>query len=803
MKIKLPFLGKRNTKASQELTVQQALPFEGIQQNVLKMKGKGVRSLIELSDLINTNLLDYDPEDDTSELQIVLRGFQDLLNDFPSNRFQIFISSEAMDVDDYMKFLDDKIDKEDEDAFKIERLDEEKKYILDYAHTHRFTKSFYVVTGCDLRNEQDRDDELRNINNELLKSIKGIGLRNSSLRGDPKSGQDYGRLLFDKLNPRLSKAYGSLDTYGINELAPNPVIDRDTYYEIDGYFYYIFAVREFPRDPDPCWVEKLYEVNGHFDILFDFQKNRQGKDRLEKSISNDMGNIETDLERSLSHSQRKRKEQDLRDAEIVLDEIISDEEEVFNVSCFILVRAETIDKLDSVTKELQSKLKRVKAITTKLEYEGLDGFFSALPIMYESQNKLYQRYGKVIHSGAISGFYPFVRTDFQMGTGIRRGFNTDNKSLVFVDRMDRKVFKNGNGIGIGMSGTGKTSGAEMDILREFSQGYKIRIVTPEPGFNFPVGNKMNLSQASKWVLNPFHINSFVVDVDEEEGEDIVHPGEYLRIKVGLIMQFMSWLLPSLDEYEKSLMHRAVIDTYKKYEYTFETTKEPTEFPIMDDLAKKMDGSDLKRARTLLDKFVDGAYAKLFNGTRNWDKDDLFVANVRDVPLEILAPTMELLIQDFWEEIKLNGNSVNPVPYGLYIDELWYFGDEKRPQTLEFIFQIYKRIRKYVGYAEALTQNVTDLMKHPMLKAIFNNAVFHRYYPMRFEDVDALQQLVPLTRKEIKFLQSQNEEQGTNLFIIGEHRMKTKTQYSMDELRILDPKKYALLKKVGGAHATKG
>lgn len=813
--IKLPFFGKKKTKESaakpaskvttkatskkksknKEMTVQDVMPFQGMKDHTLQMKNKGTRALLELTNLINTNLLDYDPEDDNCEMNTVLRGFQSLLNNFPGNRFQIYISSEAMDVDDYVRFLDQKIDEEEEYAFKSEMLDDEKSFIQSHAETHRFTKSFYLITGSDLKNEDDQEEELRELTNEMVRAVKGIGLRNSKLSAVIQSGNEYGRLLFDKLNPRLSRNHGALESYGINDLSPNPIIDRDRYYEIDGYFYHILAIRDFPRDPDPCWMQKLYEVNGHFDVLLDLHKSGKSRTSLEKSVSNEIQSLETDLERPLSPSAKKRKSQDLIDADMVLDEITSDEEEIYRVSGFVLIRAETLEGLEKLTRRVEKKLRDFKAIPSRLEYEGLDGFFSALPIMHESSNNLYERYGKIIHSRAVSGFYPFVRTDYQMSTGIRRGINTENKSLVIVDRMDRKVFKNGNGISIGMSGTGKTTAAEMDILRELAQGYKIRVVTPEPGFSFPFGTKLNLSQASKWVLNPFHCNSYVVDADEDE-EDIIHPGEYLRIKVGLVMQFFNWLLPSLNDYERSLLHKDIIEAYKKTDYVFTTIKPPTEFPTMETLVSVMNGAEKERIRTLLDKFVDGAYAKLFNGHRNWEKDDLFVANVRDVPLEILPPTMELLIQDIWEEIKLNATKKKPDPYGAYVDELWYFGDENKPQTLEFIFQIYKRIRKYYGYAEALTQNVTDLNKHPKLKAIFNNAVFHRYFPMRFEDVSDLKEIVPLTNKEIKFLQSQNEEQGTNLFIIGEHRMKTQTNYNMEELRILDPKKYALIQKVG-------
>ncbi|AQT87006.1 type-IV secretion system protein TraC (plasmid) [Paenibacillus larvae subsp. larvae] len=791
MKLRFPFRTKKKSEESVS-TTQDILPLEKTENNVLVMKNGGIRSMIELTNLINVNLLDDTDEND--EVGIVLEGFQDLLNDFDGDRFQVYVSSEPMNIDNYVSFLEQKINSENEYAYKAELLDIEREHVIEHTKNHRYTKAFYFITGSDKKDSEEKEEELRLINNEMVRGVKGISIHNSSIRAVLKSGSEYGRVLYDKLNPRLSKEQGELPSYTLDDFSPNPFFDKDTYYECDGYYYMILSIKEYPRDPSGAWMQELFRVNGHVDILVNFQKTGASKDKLINSISREMDDIESDLDRQIASASKKRKQKDLKDKDEVLDELIGDDEEVYHVSTFITLRAETKENLERLYREFLSRARHVKAFVFPLEHEGIDGFFVALPIMYNSE--LYRRYGKLMSARAISGFYPFVRTDFQMETGIRKGINTENGSLVIVDRMDRGRFLNGNGISLGMSGTGKTTGAELDILREISQGYKIRIVTPEPGFNFPFGTHMKISPASKYVLNPFHCNSFVVDKDEEE-EDILDPGLYLRLKMGRVMEFFSHLIPKITDLEKAKLHDAILQAYRQKDYTFETKTTVTEFPILDDVVKILyEMTDMENLLVQLKPFYEGAFATLFNGHKNWKADDLHVINVGALSLELLIPAMIQVIDDFWEEVKLNIMSSNPTPYGMYIDEVWYFGDSKKPVTLEFIFQIYKRIRKYMGYAEIMTQNVADLMGNKQLKAIFNNAVFHRYYPMRFEDVKALSQIVPLTGKEVKFLLSQKEEQGTNLFIMGEHRMKTQTKYNMEELKILDPEKFTMLQKVG-------
>lgn len=788
-KLKLPFSSQKaesvnSEEKSVDKTIQDIMPLTGIDGHVLRMKNNSIRSMLEVTSLININLLG------TNEQEEVVSGFQSVLNEFEGKRMQVYISSEPMDVADYVAYLEDKIEKEQVSEYRATRLDAEREHVIEHANENRFTKRFYVITGSDLTADDDKLDELREQNNVLIEGFRGIALHSQHLNLLMKTGTEYGRVLFDKINARKSASFGELQNYRLNDMAPHHMFDHDTYYEIDGYFYSTLVFKTYPRDPKAAWLTELYKIKGHVDILIDIEHTGKSKDKVIDDLSNMMGEIETDLARPLSAKEKKQKQRDYDDADLVLDEVLSEEEAAYNVTVYVMVRDETVKGLEKLIRDAESKIRRAKGTTFRLEYEGWDGFFAALPIMYEC--KLNKRFSNPMHSMAISGMYPFVRTDYQMNTGIRRGINVDNNSLVIVDRMDRSRFVNGNEVTIGISGGGKTSGVEMDILREHSQGFKIRVVTPEPGFNFGVGQFLKVSPANKWVFNPLHISSFIVDKDEDE-EDIIHPGEYLRVKIPQIVRWFSWIIEDLTPTERAKLHRKILMTYELKEYNFESNIAPTEFPILEDLARICyKDPDTRRVGELLDPFVNGTYAKMFNGQRNWTMDDMFVANVRDCPLEILPATMELLIQEFWEDAKLNNGNV-----GVIMDELWYFGDPNRPQTLDFIWEMYKRIRKYNGYANALTQNVVDVMKHPKLTAIINNAVFQRYFKLKEEDAAALSKIVQLTEVEESFIRSTSEPRGTNLFFIGNHRMKTRTSYNLDEMQILNPERFDMIKQVSG------
>ncbi|EEM44656.1 hypothetical protein bthur0005_55420 [Bacillus thuringiensis serovar pakistani str. T13001] len=47
---------------------------------------------------------------------------------------------------------------------------------------------------------------------------------------------------------------------------------------------------------------------------------------------------------------------------------------------------------------------------------------------------------------------------------------------------------------------------------------------------------------------------------------------------------------------------------------------------------------------------------------------------------------------------------------LFLDELHVFADPSNPQSMEFIYQIWKRIRKYDGSVWGATQQVEELLR---------------------------------------------------------------------------------------------
>ena len=80
---------------------------------------------------------------------------------------------------------------------------------------------------------------------------------------------------------------------------------------------------------------------------------------------------------------------------------------------------------------------------------------------------------------------------------------------------------------------------------------------------------------------------------------------------------------------------------------------------------------------------------------------------------------------------------------LFFDEGYQFIDEDNPIALDFVYEQYKKIRKYSGMAGFITQNISDFNKSNVAgktTAILKNTQYHFIFPLREGDVQDLVEL---------------------------------------------------------------
>jgi type IV secretory pathway VirB4 component len=182
---------------------------------------------------------------------------------------------------------------------------------------------------------------------------------------------------------------------------------------------------------------------------------------------------------------------------------------------------------------------------------------------------------------------------------------------------------------------------------------------------------------------------------------------------------------------------------------------------------------------------------MFNGQTNWSMDtQLTVLDINTLSEVVQPPMMHLLLLDIWEYFKRDRKEKK----GLYVDEAWKLASPDNPQTLKFLFEMAKRIRKYGGYLTTITQNVEDFFNSGSGaknygQAIFDNAFFKMFLGLSEKDYKTLTDTgFTFSRKEERILK-RRKSKGRGVYIIGSTRVEIQTTPLLDELRFIDPAEF--------------
>ncbi len=139
-----------------------------------------------------------------------------------------------------------------------------------------------------------------------------------------------------------------------------------------------------------------------------------------------------------------------------------------------------------------------------------------------------------------------------------------------------------------------------------------------------------------------------------------------------------------------------------------------------------------------------------------------------------------MVLQFLNNIVLNNRIDNSRYINIIIDEAHLLIDPKYIQVVQFVTEMFKRIRKYNGMMTLITQNVTDFYK-PEIKQysinLINNAFFILAHSIKSQEVPMLNELMTeqggLKEAEKEFLTSPSY--GQCLLIFNRARTKIAVQ----------------------------
>ena len=597
-----------------------------------------------------------------------------------------------------------------------------------------------------------------------------------------------------------------------DSIAPAPVfIEGPKHIQMGSNFTRTFLVLDYPNYADGAFFSKLYRHKGNLTISTFYEPKPSGQ--YIKSTENSISELRTELEDGKfgnKESERLKKEDKLAAAQETLKKLVTDStaQTILHIHMYLHLTTDSLEKLEAESKKLVSTCNHVGIRIEPAEYNMVKAFQSCLPTV---DNKLPEMTFRNFDSVAASHLFPFDESELFMPGGIIKGLNKTTKGVV---KVDQKALPSHNEFVVGQTGMGKTFYLVRDMIRKWQDGDQIFCIDPEGEISKICrrlgGQVIKVSPTARVRINIMEIkalsNTIDLDVDVDDYED---PNDIPRVpllfqKIQSLKIFCKLILNELGVVELAQLEKALLATYASKDITHDTDfskKKPKDFPILEDLYneidKKADQYDrLQNFKEVLYIYVKGSNSRMFNGHTNVDlKNDWICFDLKELEEESdsQAAAMYNTLSYLWDVITADHDKF----IWLYIDECHTIADPDNPRAMKFVYQIYKRIRKYYGGCTVATQQIVDYLSavegsRNYGQAIIGNSISQLYLPLKQNDIADLlkNDVITLSEEEVKILSKLKQGQG--IYVVGTKRVNIEVDFHAEELKAINPKHYAKL-----------
>ncbi|MES2971465.1 MAG: ATP-binding protein [Patescibacteria group bacterium] len=454
---------------------------------------------------------------------------------------------------------------------------------------------------------------------------------------------------------------------------------------LDGQFVRSLFISGYPFVASSGWLNSLINFNHNTDISYHLNSvdATQALPKLHRKI--------TELESTKRAMMRSGKiigselTDPLESAVELRDKIQRGQEKLFQVSIYVTITAESLVKLNKVTKLLETALSARLFYTKTARYQQLEGLQSILP---RGEDILNQK--RNLDSSSVALTFPFMSSELVQEAGILYGVNKSNNSLVILDRFS---LHNANSIVFAQSGSGKSYATKVEILRQLMQGTKVIVIDPEREYKrlseSVDGTYIKLSAKSREKINPFDLS-----VTHHKKSDLSEHTQDL-------MEVISLMVEGLNAREKAAVDKAILKLYKGAKKT----------PLLEDLFKELQRLNHTKLCERLEKYITGSLSGVFNSQTNIKLDNrLVIFDIKDLP-ETIRQIMMMIISNFVQ----NQVKVQPEKRLLVIDEGWLLLEHE--ESARFVAGLVRRARKYYLGVSIISQQANDFLKSDYGRAI--------------------------------------------------------------------------------------
>jgi len=572
-------------------------------------------------------------------------------------------------------------------------------------------------------------------------------------------------------------------------IMPDAIDFRNPMYLIaDSTYISGLIVTNYLRTQDIGWIEPLFNLDIDVDISMFYEKLDSAK--IIRELTYHIGNVSSAL-RTVAGNQQDidLMETTYDDAKYIRKEMQVNKEELYYLYLYISVFNESQKELEFNLQKIEGICGGIGLTTRRAIFRQEQMLKASLPLFINSDD-IKQSARRNILSSSLVSTYPFMSSELCDNSGIMLGYNEHNKSMVIIDRFNSKLYKNANMCVLGTSGAGKSYLVKLMVLRNRYLDITQLVIDPDREY-LELAKALDASIIKLSLSSDTYINIFDIREQSLDGE-----GGFLADKLGKLHIFFSFIFNNISEMEMAYLDEKLVKMYELKGITFDDNtlyeennekklllkkkfKSPDTMPILEDLYELLvDDENTYNLAVQLKPYVSGSF-NFFNHHTNVDLNNkLIIADINDLDDKLMPIGMFMIMDIFWDKIKEDRSEKKII----YMDELWrLIGSTGNEKSAEFVYKIFKSIRKYGGGATAITQDIADffaLENGKYGRAIINNATLKFLLQLEEDDIKTLKNVLNLSEEET--IKIRNFERGSGIFYAGKNHIEIRVEGSEKE-----------------------
>ena len=399
-------------------------------------------------------------------------------------------------------------------------------------------------------------------------------------------------------------------------------------------------------------------------------------------------------------------EQQRKETREMLDDLTTRDQRMMFAVVTLVHLADSKEELDSDTETLQSIARKHLCQLTTLNWQQDAGLVTALPLGLRRIDAL-----RTLTTEALAVLMPFKAQEIRDRGGIYYGQNVISKNLIIADR---KQLLNGNGFVLGVSGSGKSFTAKREITAlALSTQDDILIIDPESEYR-PLVEGLGGEVVEISATSSNHINAMDMEQGYGEGENpVVLKSEFL---LSLCEQSVG--AGKLSAKEKSIIDRCTAQCYHDYVRDGCRGQAPTLQDFHTELLRQPE-AEARDVALALELFTEGSLNTFAKPTNVDMSSRIACYDIRKLGKQLLSMGMLVILDSFLNRITRNRRLGRNT--WIYIDEIYLLFQHE--YSANFLFTLWKRVRKYGACCTGLTQNVDDLLQSHTARTMLANSEF--------------------------------------------------------------------------------